>query len=37
MKMAGLLENSKRAVFKITEKGLNALKQNPSKINLKFL
>jgi len=34
---AGLLESTKRGYFQITETGLDALKKNPSEINLKFL
>ena len=37
LKMAGLIENTKRAHFKITERGLNALKEKPPEINLKYL
>jgi restriction system protein len=37
LKMAGLIENTKRAHFKITERGIEALKSKPDKINLKFL
>lgn len=37
LKMAGLIENTKRAHFKITERGLNTLKENPPEINLKYL
>lgn len=37
LKMAGLLENTKRGHFKITEKGKQALAGNPTIINLKFL
>ncbi|MBA3675008.1 MAG: restriction endonuclease [Chitinophagaceae bacterium] len=36
-KMAGLLEDTKRGHFKITERGKNILNQNPSLINIKFL
>ncbi len=35
--MAGLIENTKRAHFKITERGINTLKENPQEINLKYL
>ena len=34
---AGLLESPKRGTVRITEKGLGVLKQNPEKINVKFL
>lgn len=37
LKMAGLVESTKRAHFKVTERGLQTLKQNPPSINLKFL
>jgi restriction system protein len=37
MKMAGLVENTRRGVFRITQRGLEALQKNPSAINLKFL
>jgi restriction system protein len=37
LKKAGLLESTKRGYVKITERGLNVLKQNPSEINVKFL
>jgi restriction system protein len=37
LKMAGLIENTKRAHFKITERGINTLKENPQEINLKYL
>lgn len=37
LKKAGLLNSPKRGYFQITERGLNILKQNPSKINNKFL
>jgi restriction system protein len=37
LKMAGLLENPKRGIYKITERGLEAVRKNPSVINLKFL
>ncbi len=36
-KMAGLLENTKRSSFKITDQGKKLLSQNPSEINLKTL
>ncbi len=37
MKKAGLLESTRRGYFKITERGLNVLKDNPSRIDVKFL
>jgi restriction system protein len=37
MKMAELVENTKRGVFRITERGKNILTQPPSEINLRFL
>lgn len=37
LKMAGLLENTKRGHFIITDKGKEVLSKNPSIINLKFL
>lgn len=37
MKMAGLLENTRRGIFRITKRGQHTLKQNPSEINLRFL
>ena len=37
LKMAGLIENTKRAHFKITPKGFKVLQENPKEINLKFL
>jgi restriction system protein len=37
LKKAGLLEFTKRGYVKITERGLNVLKQNPPEINVKFL
>lgn len=37
LKMAGLLENTKRAHFKITQSGLNLLKTNPPFVNLRTL
>lgn len=36
-KMAGLLENTKRSSFKITEQGKKFLKENPNEINLRVL
>ncbi len=37
MKMAGLIENTGRGVFRITPRGLEALSQQPQKINLRWL
>ena len=37
LKMAGVLQDTKRGHFKITERGLNILEKNPSLINIKFL
>ena len=37
MKKAGLLETPKRGYLKITDRGLNVLKQNPTKINITYL
>lgn len=37
LKMAGLLENTKRSYFKITESGKKILEDNPVEINLKLL
>ena len=37
MKKAGLLDATRRGFFKITQRGLEALKQNPSEINIDFL
>lgn len=37
MKKAGFVETTKRAFFRITQRGLDVLKQNPPKINVKFL
>lgn len=37
LKMAALVENTKRGSFKITTNGLEILKQQPQTINLKFL
>lgn len=36
LKMAGLLENTKRSCFKITESGKIFLENNPTEINLKI-
>ena len=37
LKMAGLLENPKRGIYKITERGLETVRKNPPLINLKYL
>lgn len=37
LKMAGLIENTKRAHFKITERGLSTLKENLEEINIRYL
>lgn len=37
MKHAGLLEYVRRGVFRITERGMEALQQNPARIDIKFL
>ena len=37
MKMAGLLANTRRGVFRITERGQEVLKKKPAKIDLRFL
>ena len=37
MKMAGLVENTRRGVFRITHRGQYVLQESPSEINLKFL
>ena len=37
LRRAGLLENSKRGVFRITEQGRELLKENPPKIDIKLL
>jgi restriction system protein len=37
MKKAGLIESTRRGFFKITQRGLEALKLNPPEINDKFL
>jgi restriction system protein len=35
--MAGLIEPTKRGFFRITERGLQTLKENPQEINLRYL
>ena len=37
MKKAGLIETPKRGYLKITDRGLNVLKQNPTKITITYL
>jgi restriction system protein len=37
LKMAGLVENTKRGYFRITQRGLDTLKENPEIINIKYL
>lgn len=37
MKKAGLLESPRRGYLRITDRGLEALKQDPERINVKFL
>jgi MoxR-like ATPase len=37
LRKAGLLENSKRGIFHITEQGREILKNNPTKIDIKYL
>src|SRR5258708_749173 len=37
LKMAGLLDNTKRGFFKITLRGKDVIKENPSFINVKYL
>jgi len=37
LKMAGVLENTKRGHFKITSRGIDILKENPSSINVRYL
>jgi restriction system protein len=37
MKMANLVENTRRGVFRITERGKDILVRSPSEINLRFL
>lgn len=37
MKKAGLLESTHRGIFKITNRGLEVLRKNPSRINVSFL
>ena len=37
LKKAGLLESTRRGFFRITDRGLQVLKQNPAKIDVEFL
>jgi restriction system protein len=37
MKMAGLVENTRRGVFRITTRGQEALQKKPAEINLRYL
>jgi restriction system protein len=37
MKHAGLLEHTRRGVFRITERGVQVLRQHPARIDVKFL
>lgn len=37
LKMAGVLENTKRGHFKITARGVNILKENPASVSVKYL
>lgn len=37
LKKAGLIESTRRGFFRITERGLQALRQKPEKIDVKFL
>ena len=37
MKMAGLVENTKRGIFQITKRGMQLLEKSPSEINLRVL
>ncbi len=37
LKKAGLLESTRRSFFKITQRGLDVLKENPPNINVKYL
>lgn len=37
LKKAGLLEAQKRGIFKITERGMNALASSPARIDVKYL
>ena len=37
LKMSGLIENVRRSYFKVTQQGLETLKENPESINIKYL
>ncbi len=37
LKMSGLVENVRRSYFRITQQGLETLKENPESINIKYL
>ena len=37
LKMSGLVENIRRSYFRITQQGLETLKENPESINIKYL
>lgn len=37
MKKAGLIETTRRSYFKITERGLQVLRENPKEINVRYL
>lgn len=37
LKMAGLIENTKRGVFRITKRGKDVLNQKPDQISIRFL
>jgi restriction system protein len=37
LRKAGLIENSRRGIFHITEEGLKLLKKDPSRIDIKLL
>lgn len=37
MKKAGLIESTRRSYFKITERGLQVLRENPKEINVRYL
>jgi restriction system protein len=37
LKKAGLLEDPKRGYFRITERGLQVLRENPTKVDMKLL
>lgn len=37
LKMAGILENMRRGVFRVTSRGMEVIKQKPPMVNLRFL